>query len=257
MSQDGFNGRADGGSGRRPREAVRTSAKARPETAPRDEARARHPADGRIAVVIADDHAMVRAGLQRLLEAEPGLSVSAQAGDGNATLACLAEVRCDVLLLDLTMPAPAGPELIRRIRERWPQLPILIVSMHNHPKVVRAALDAGANGYVPKDSDPEVLLGALRAVAGGGRYVEPGIANALLFTPPPAPHESLSPRELEVLRRLAAGQTNAEIARALFLSEKTISTHKAHVMAKLQLQSMADLVHYADEHLPPAAGAGA
>jgi DNA-binding NarL/FixJ family response regulator len=209
---------------------------------------------GEIAVVIADDHAMVRSGLQRIIEGEPGLAVVGQAGDGNSTLGTLKDTRCDVLLLDLTMPPPCGPELIKRIRKDWPELAILVVSMHNHPKIVRAALDAGANGYVPKDSDPEVLLGALRQVAAGGRFVEPGLANALLFAPAPENHESLSPREQEVLRRLAAGQTNGEIARALFLSEKTISTHKAHMMAKLQLESMADLVHYADAHLPPTAG---
>lgn len=213
----------------------------------------RRPGD-EIAVVIADDHAMVRAGLQRILEGEPGFAVSGLAGDGSSTLAILKDARCDVLLLDLTMPAPSGTELIGRIRRDWPQLGILVVSMHNHPKVVRAALDAGASGYVPKDADPDVLLGAIRQVAAGGRYVEPGLANALLFTPAPAPHESLSPREQEVLRRLAAGESNSDIARALFLSEKTISTHKAHVMAKLQLQSMVDLVRYADEHLPPSSG---
>jgi DNA-binding NarL/FixJ family response regulator len=157
-----------------------------------------------------------------------------------------------VLLLDLGMPAPSGLELIRQVRAQWPQLAILVVSMHNHPKVVRAALDAGANGYVVKDSDPEVLVAALRRVAGGGHYLEPSLADALLFTPSPAPHGNLSPREREVLRRLARGQSNGEIARALFLSEKTISTHKANLMAKLQLENVADLVHYADEHPPSA-----
>jgi len=207
---------------------------------------------GDIAVIIADDHAMVRAGLQRIIEGELGMRVTGQAGDGASTLARLQDTRCDVLLLDLGMPAPSGLELIRQVRAQWPQLAILVVSMHNHPKMVRAALDAGVNGYVVKDSDPEVLVQALRRVAGGGHYLEPSLADALLFTPSPVPHGNLSPREREVLRRLARGQSNGEIARALFLSEKTISTHKANLMAKLQLENVADLVHYADEHPPSA-----
>jgi DNA-binding NarL/FixJ family response regulator len=207
---------------------------------------------GDIAIIIADDHAMVRAGLKRIIEGELGMIVTGQAGDGASTLARLQDARCDVLLLDLGMPAPSGPELIRQVRAQWPRLAILVVSMHNHPKMVRAALAAGANGYVPKDSDPEVLVTALRRVAGGGHYVEPNLADALLFTPPPPLDTHLSPREREVLRRLAEGQSNGEIARALFLSEKTISTHKANLMAKLRLQSTADLVRYADEHPPSA-----
>jgi DNA-binding NarL/FixJ family response regulator len=209
---------------------------------------------GEIAIVIADDHAMVRSGLQRILEGELGLRVTGQAGDGAAALARLRDTRCDVLLLDLGMPPPSGVDLIKRVRAEWPRLAILVVSMHNHPKMVRAALAAGANGYVAKDSDPEVLVAALRQVAGGGHYLEPGLADALAFAPAAEPGASLSPREREVLRRLAAGQTNSEIAAALFLSEKTISTHKANLMAKLGLQSMADLVRYADLNLPPASG---
>lgn len=203
---------------------------------------------GDIAVIIADDHAMVRAGLQRIIEGELGLRVTGQASDGDSTLARLQDTRCDVLLLDLAMPGPSGPDLIRRIRAQRPQLAILVVSMHNAPKVVRAALDAGADGYVAKDSDPEVLLEGLRRVAGGGHFVEPGLADALLFAPPPIAASSLSPREREVLQRLARGESNGEIARALFLSEKTISTHKSNLMAKLKLENMADLVRYADEH---------
>jgi DNA-binding NarL/FixJ family response regulator len=120
-----------------------------------------------LAVVIADDHALVRAGLQRIVQSEPGLRVTGQAKDGAETLARLADTRCDVLLLDLDMPGPGGLELIKRVRAQWPQLSIVIVSMHNPPQMVRAALAAGADDYVPKDSDPEVLIAALRRVAGG------------------------------------------------------------------------------------------
>jgi DNA-binding NarL/FixJ family response regulator len=121
-----------------------------------------------LAIVIADDHALVRAGLQRIVESEPGLRVTGQANDGPDTLARLADTRCDVLLLDLDMPAPSGLELIKRVRAHWPQLSIVVVSMHNQPQMVRAALAAGVDDYVAKDSDPEVLIAALRRVAGGG-----------------------------------------------------------------------------------------
>jgi len=204
-----------------------------------------------IAIVIADDHAMVRGGLQRIIEAELGMRVTGQAGDGTGTLALLEHTHCDVLLLDLGMPAPSGRELITRVRTQWPKVAVLVISMHNEPRIVRDALDAGAHGYVTKDSDPEILLEAVRRVAAGGHYLEPKLAHAVLFAPAQATHGSLSPRERQVLRLLADGQSNGAIARALFLSEKTVSTHKANLMAKLGLRSMADLVHYADRHLPP------
>ena len=121
-----------------------------------------------LAIVIADDHALVRAGLQRIVESEPGLRVTGQANDGPDTLARLADTRCDVLLLDLDMPVPSGLELIKRARAQWPQLSIVVVSMHNQPQMVRAALAAGADDYVAKDSDPEVLIAALRRIAGAG-----------------------------------------------------------------------------------------
>jgi DNA-binding NarL/FixJ family response regulator len=120
-----------------------------------------------LAVVIADDHALVRAGLKRIVESEPGLRVTGQAIDGPDTLARLEDTRCDVLLLDLDMPAPSGLALIKRVRAQWPHLSIVVVSMHHQPQMVHAALAAGADGYVTKDSDPEVLIAALRHVAGG------------------------------------------------------------------------------------------
>lgn len=202
-----------------------------------------------VRVLIADDHAMVRDGLRRILNGKPGLHVAGFAVDGPSTLERLRDTPCHVLLLDLTMPAPSGPELIRQIRGEWPELPILVLSMHNQPAVVRAVLQAGASGYVAKDNDPEILVQALRHVAGGGRYVEPRLAEALLFTPPPPPAPRLSPREALVLQRIAAGETNADIARSLFLSEKTISTHKTNLMSKLQITTLAELVRFVDEQL--------
>jgi len=206
---------------------------------------------GPIAVIIADDHAMVRAGLRRLLEGEDGVTVVAEAENGATTLESLQRHRCDVLMLDLTMPPPSGPELIARIRAELPALPILVVSMHSNARLARAALAAGANGYVTKDSEPEALVLALRQVARGERHVEPRLAHAMLTTPLPAPalHERLTPRERQVMQLLAAGHGNIEIARALQLSEKTVSAHKSNLMEKLGVNSLADLVRYFDRYL--------
>ena len=197
-----------------------------------------------IRVLVADDHAMVRDGLRRIIESEPGLRVSGQAVDGNSTLDRLCDTPCDIVLLDLNMPAPNGPELIRQIREYRPDLPVLVLTMHNQPAVARAALKAGASGFIAKDNDPEVLLHALRQVAAGERYIEPRLAGALEDGGMVGHPSALTERETEVLRRLAAGESNSDIARALALSEKTVSTHKTNLMAKLKLRSTADIVRF-------------
>jgi DNA-binding NarL/FixJ family response regulator len=204
-----------------------------------------------IEILIADDHAMVRSGLRRIVEGEPGLTVVAEAHDGESTLAALEACNPRILLLDMSMPPPSGPQLIETIRARWPALAVLVVSMHNEPRIVRVALQAGANGYVTKDSDPDTLLEALRRVASGGRFVAPGLADQVAFLPPEYghPRHVLSPREFEVFERLAAGLSNQEIARELGLSEKTISSHKSNLMAKLAIFNMAELIRLADDYL--------
>ena len=203
-----------------------------------------------IKVLIADDHAMVRGAFARLIDNEFDLQVVAQAHDGNSTLQQLADNPCSVLLLDLNMPEPSGSQLITLIREKWPKQAILVVSMHNTPRIVRTALDAGANGYITKDSEPHVLLNALRLVAGGGRFVEPSLMEAMLFAP--ALRTPLTPRESEVLQRLAAGQSHSAISRELYISEKTVSSHKTNLMAKLEIDSFSDLLRYAmDNGLSP------
>lgn len=209
------------------------------------------PATGKppLSVLIADDHGMMRAGLRNIIESAPDLHVAAVAVDGLSTLEQLARHPVDLLMLDLSMPPPSGVELIGLVRQRHPAQRILVVTMHNNPRIARAAIDGGANGYITKDNDPEVLLQAVRQVGSGGRFIEPRLMEAVLFSPPPAPRTRLSPRESEVMRRLAAGQSHGEIARALYLSEKTVSTHKVNLMNKLQLRSLADLVRYASEHL--------
>lgn len=204
------------------------------------------PSPTSIRIGLADDHAMVRNGLQRILESETDLRVVGQAVDGDSALALAASGDCDLMLVDLTMPGASGPRLIQRMRETQPLLRTLVVSMHDAPAVVRAALEAGADGYVTKDSDPQVLVEAVRCVAAGGRFVDPRVTPAL-EAPAAEPSGGLSPRERQVMQRLVAGESNHEIALALHLSEKTVSTHKTNLMTKLGVESLAQLVRYADQ----------
>ena len=205
----------------------------------------------RLRILVADDHAIVRAGLERLLEREPAMCICATAADGTETLERLGDCDCDVLLLDLSMPGPSGPELISRVRRLKPLLPILVMSMHTDPTIVKAALQAGATGYISKGSDPECVTHALQMVASGANYVEPRLMHWALFPQEPAAAaQSLSSRERQVLLRLAAGESNSAIARKLFLSVKTVSSHKVRIMAKLHIGSLAELIRYADQHLP-------
>jgi len=205
----------------------------------------------RIRIVIADDHPMVREGIARLLSAERDMAVVSQATDGTETLACLRAVACDVLVLDLAMPPPRGPELIREVRKAFPQLRILILSMHDHPGVIRAALSSGADGYVNKGGEPDDLLAAVRRVAAGRRWLQSDMAERLLFIGPDlgTGTDPLTPRERQVLELLLTGRGNSEIARELDLSEKTISTYKSHIMDKLGMGSLVELVRYADQQL--------
>lgn len=203
-----------------------------------------------IQVIIADDHVMVRDGIKRLLESEPDLEVVAQAANGTETLRALVDHACDLLLLDLTMPAPSGPRLIKKIREGWPNLPILVVTMHNDPRVAQTALHAGANGFITKDAEPAELLNAVYKLVSGHRYVLASISEGIAFLPASSPDIDLSMREREVLFRLAAGQTNAHIAHSLFISEKTVSTHKTNIMTKLGISNLAELIRYADSIEP-------
>ena len=197
-------------------------------------------------IVVADDHAMVRDGLKRLLESEPDLAVVAQAVSGSDLLEKLAGLDCHVLLLDLNMPPPNGPKLVQLVRDSWPKLPILVVTMHNEARMAQAALQAGANGFITKDAEPALLLEAVRRVAAGGRYVSAEILEGIAFLPTATVGVELSAREREVLSRLVAGQSNGEIAHALFISEKTVSTHKTNLMAKVGANSLAELIRFAD-----------
>lgn len=205
-----------------------------------------------IRVFIADDHVVVRGGLKQLFELMGDIFVAGEAADGAELLEKLRQEEFDLLLLDLTMPGVSGINLIGRIRAEHPKLPILVLSMHNELQVAKRVLQAGAVGYVTKGSMQETLMDAVRRVAAGGRFIDPVIAEQMMFEKSVpgevAIHERLSERELHILKLFAKGKGVNEIALELFISNKTVSTHKARLMQKMNFQNNADLVRYAADH---------
>lgn len=199
-----------------------------------------------IQLLIADDHALVRESLKRLFSATPDIVVAGEASSGDRVLELLRPGGFDLLLLDVSMPGLSGEELMRRVHRRLPELPILVLSMYDDPRVVRRKLKAGAAGYLTKDSEPEVLLAAVRKVAAGGRFIGQALAERIAFEEPPEPAalqlERLSRRERQVLRLLVEGHSLRDIAARLTISHKTVSSHKARLMQKLEVDSDAELI---------------
>lgn len=206
-----------------------------------------------LTVALCDDHAMLRAGLRRLLGDEADLAVIGESGTAEEAVAMAQLEKPDVFVLDLGLPGKSGIEAIRQIREVSPSTRVLVLTMHDDVAYLREAFAAGASGYLVKRAADVELVLAVRAVAAGERYVHPSLGAALLegaAMPPGSSagsQDQLSQREIEILRLLAVGHTNAEIARNLHLSVRTIETHRAHVQQKLQLRSRADLARYARE----------
>ena len=206
-----------------------------------------------INVLIADDHVVVRGGLKQLFTVMGDIAVAGEAVDGMELLEMLQQGNnFDLLLLDLTMPGISGINLITRIRAQSKSLPILVLSMHNELQVAKRVLQAGASGFITKGSAQETLVAAIRRVAAGGRFVDPVLAEQMMFEKPvpgeEVPHDRLSERELHILKLIAQGKTVNEIAEKLFISNKTVSTHKARLMQKMNFQSNAELVRYAADH---------
>jgi DNA-binding NarL/FixJ family response regulator len=204
-----------------------------------------------IRILVADDHAIVRSGLKQIIATTADIEVAGEAAQGAEVIEKLRIWRVDLLLLDMTMPGISGVDLIRRVRTEYPALPVLVLSIHNEAQVVARAVRAGATGYVTKDSDPDILLAAIRKLAGGGRFIDPKLVDVMVFdthSSDAAPHEILSDREFQVLHLLAAGKSINAIAEVLVLSAKTISTHKMRLMQKLGIENNAELIRYAIKH---------
>lgn len=204
-----------------------------------------------IRILLADDHAIMREGLKQLFAIVEDIKVVAEATQGGTVLDSLRQQSVDLVLLDMTMPGICGEDLIARIRSRYPELPILVLSMHNELQIARRALKAGANGYVTKDQEPETLLAAIRKVATGGRFIDPALAEQMVFETSGGAreknHDSLTDREFQILRLLARGFSVNDIATQFAISNKTVSTHKARLMEKMGFATNADLVRYALE----------
>jgi two-component system, NarL family, response regulator NreC len=203
-----------------------------------------------VTLVLADDHAVVRSGLRLLLEAEPGHEVLAEAATAEDALRIVRAHRPSVLVLDLNMPGRSGLEAIPEIRDAAPDTAIVVLTMQEDPAFAREALRAGALGYVLKEAADEELLHAVSLAAEGETYLNPRLGARLAAEPPmPAgPPDGLTEREVEVLRLIALGNTNIEIANELYLSVRTIESHRAHIQHKLRRTSRAELVGYALVH---------
>jgi two-component system, NarL family, response regulator NreC len=201
-----------------------------------------------IRVVIADDHAVVRRGLRQLLEAEGDFEVVAEAADVQGARRYVRGHRPDVLVLDLNMPEGSSLEAVPEIRAEAPDTQIVILTMQNEPAYARQALSSGVLGFVLKDAADAELVEAVRSAAAGESYLNPRLGARVAAEPPPGPPDGLSEREVEVLRMIALGHTNADIAEQLYVSIRTVETHRAHIQQKLRLGSRPELVHYALTH---------
>jgi two-component system, NarL family, response regulator NreC len=205
-------------------------------------------ADRPLRVVIADDHSVVRRGLRQVLEADSGVEVVAEAEDIEGARRYVRGHKPDVLVLDLNMPGGSTLDAIPEIRAEAPDTQIVILTMQNEPAYAREALAAGVLGYVLKEAADVELVEAVRRAAAGDTYLNPRLGARLAAEPPPGPPDGLSEREVEVLRMIALGHTNAEIAGQLYLSVRTVETHRAHIQQKLRLASRSELVRYALDH---------
>lgn len=205
-----------------------------------------------INIVIADDHALVREGLKRIVSDIANMRVCGEAANGSEVMQRVRELSPDVLMLDLSMPGRSGMELIKMVHAEKPLLRILVLSMHQELQYAVRAIKSGASGYLTKESAPEQLEKALRQVAAGGAFISAEVAQQLALGAMPGSsavaHESLSDREFEVFRLLAAGVSVTEIGTRLNLSVKTISTHKTHLMQKMELTNPSELIRYALKH---------
>jgi two-component system response regulator NreC len=207
-----------------------------------------------IRILIADDHAIVRTGLRELLRADSALDVVGEAADGDEALRLAGTLLPDLVLLDITMPPENGIKTAIRLKEQFPKIVLLFLTMHEDEGLLHEALRAGASGYVIKRAEESEILRAIHAAIAGDIYVHPALTRALLHQPVAtehrrgAPATELTRRELDVLRLLAKGNTNRQIAGLLGLSVRTVENHRANLLGKLGLVSRVDLVNYAEEH---------
>jgi two-component system, NarL family, invasion response regulator UvrY len=202
-----------------------------------------------IRIALVDDHAMVRAGLRQFFSDHIDLQVVAEAANGREAMDLARKQEIDVMVMDISMPDQSGVDVLKAIKLRWPELPVLILSSFPEAHYATTLLRQGASGYLNKDCDPQDIVGAIRTVFRGRKYISPGVAELLADGLGGAaegpPHEQLSDRELQVFLRLAKGEAVGQIALSMSLSVKTVSTYRTRVMEKMKLESNSDLTYYA------------
>ena len=207
-------------------------------------------------ILLADDHNILRAGLRALLNAESDFDVVGEADDGKQVLQLTATLRPDMVLMDINMPGLGGIEATKQLKATFPETHVLILTVHEDETLLRAAIHAGASGYVIKRAAESELINAIRAISQGDVYIHPAMTRVLLkdLAPMPPPkssistQETLTKREVDVLRLIARGYTNNQIAELLSISPRTVEGHRANLMQKLDLHSRVELVEYAEEH---------
>lgn len=202
-----------------------------------------------IKILIADDHAIVREGLKQIVLETPDMVISREAVDGRSTLEHVRETEFDVIVLDLSMPGMSGLDILKQLKIESPKLPVLILSMHPEEQYAVRCFKSGASGYVTKQSAPDELISAIRKVVQGGKYISLALAEKLVdfleAGTDKLPHETLSDREFQIMRRISAGKRLKEIAEELFLSDKTVSTYRSRILDKMGMKSNSELTQYA------------
>jgi len=202
-----------------------------------------------IRILIADDHMIFREGLRQILEDNPDMVVADEASNGQEVLEKVSKNDYDILLLDIAMPGMSGLDTLKQLKYQKPKLDVLILSMYPEEQYAVRAIKAGASGYLTKGSASKELIEAIRKVARGGKYIKHSLAEKLLFDIKPSPkrplHQNLSDREYQIFCMIAKGKTVSDIAEELFLSVKTVSTHRVHILEKMRMKNNAELTNYA------------
>jgi DNA-binding NarL/FixJ family response regulator len=203
-------------------------------------------------ILIVDDHAVVRRGLRNILSEQPDMEVVGEAGNVDELMAFIGKNECDIIILDISLPGKSGIDIMKDLRVQYPKLPVLFLSMLPEEQFALRAMKSGASGYLSKGSPTEELVKAIRKIIAGKKYVSQEFAEQLAMGFDPKderlPHELLSEREFQVLRKLASGKALSQIGAELFLSVKTVATYRARLLEKMNMQSNAELVRYAIEH---------
>jgi two-component system invasion response regulator UvrY len=201
-----------------------------------------------IKILIIDDHPIVRRGLKEIVSEEPDIVVAGEAQNSREALELIRKQKWDVVVLDITMPDSNGLEILKQLRKERPKLPVLVLSIHSEEQYAVRVLKSGGAGFMNKEAAPAELVKAIRKVVAGGKYVSPTLAERLAFDLESGErqlHENLSDREFQVMCMIASGRTVKEIAKELFLSVKTVSTHRTRILKKMKMRTNAELTYYA------------